>query len=91
MFDLPKLKAQIGYLKVEDDPTSENLAVVLCCYFESHIARPIDDENAEENDCGWTPWVSEQADNALDLIVKQAVELYLKPEPWRNPLFSNDK
>ena len=62
----------IGMIEVEDDPTSDNLAVVLCTYFEQHMARPDDDE--VDGDLGWSPWTRDEADEALRRIGKAIYE-----------------
>ena len=56
---------QIGGIDVEAGRDSDNLAIVLCTYFEAHIESPINDEKTEH---GWGVWASMKADAALLLL-----------------------
>lgn len=62
----------IGNIFVEDDPLTDNLAIVLVSYFEQHINRPENDPIDDQ--VGWGQWAVEKANEALDMIV-QAIEI----------------
>lgn len=58
----------LGNIYVEDDPTSDNLAIALASYFEKHIDRP--DEDPAWEDTEWGQWVIEKTNRALDRIAE---------------------
>lgn len=65
------LVQKLGGIDVEDDLFSDNLAIALTSYFESHINRPIDDETDEN---GWSVWAVAKAKRALELIAARLEE-----------------
>jgi len=63
-----QISSKLGNAFVEKDSMSDNLAIVLCTYFERHPCRPDDDKETEN---GWGKWVEQKTDTALDLIIEQ--------------------
>jgi hypothetical protein len=63
---------RLAGVQVEDlDPSygpSDNLAIVLCSYFEKHGHRPVDDPETEN---GWGEWVIQKYERAMELILKE--------------------
>ena len=67
--DKHELRDQIGCILVDDDGLSDNLAIVICTYFESHPDKP---GSIEENpETGWTDWAVERTNKLLDKIVNE--------------------
>lgn len=60
------LRSRLADVSVEGEPCSDNLAIVICTYFERHLERPEDDP---ESDYGWGEWTLRKTDEALDRIV----------------------
>lgn len=55
--------------KGEASVMSDNLAIVLCSYFEGHVDRPEYDEI--DPDKGWSKWALQKTDEALDIIAAE--------------------
>jgi len=72
--DSEALKLKIGNLPtIKSDVFEDNIATALCCYFERHCDRPIDDPDDE--DCpGWGVWVVEKMNELIDSIVDAVIE-----------------
>lgn len=49
----------------------DNLAIMLCTYFDRHPDCPEDQENDEE--MGWKPWVIDRCNETLDAIAAAVV------------------
>jgi hypothetical protein len=67
-----KLRNLIGCADLPDtagplNPKFDNLAIMLCTYFDGHPDCPEDQETDEE--FGWKPWVIENTNRMLDAIV----------------------
>lgn len=62
---------------VENDINADNLAVVLCTYFEGHMDRPKPDPQTEN---GWGAWAEREANRVLDELAV-FIEQRLAPEP----------
>lgn len=58
-----RLRNLIGCFMVENDMNADNLAVVLCTYFEGHVDRPKPDPRTEN---GWGAWAEREANRVLD-------------------------
>jgi len=67
MSNIEEIRNKIGNLKISHNFMDDCLGIVLCEYFDSHLDRP----DQEPNETGWTDWVIEQTDIALDLIAEQ--------------------
>jgi hypothetical protein len=52
-----------------EEPSTDNLATVLCTYFEGHPDRPDGDQDDEE--AGWGEWVVMKCYIALNLIARE--------------------
>lgn len=68
-----KLRNRISGILIEKPEGSggiggaDNLICALCAYFDCHMDRPEDDPL--DDDSGWGEWVTEKADEAIDLIM----------------------
>jgi hypothetical protein len=56
---------RIGNILVENDPSADNLAIVLASYFEKHLDRP---DNDKDGDLGCSKWTLAKTNEALGLI-----------------------
>ena len=72
-----QLKAVIGGGMLEDSAMSDTLAIALCTYFEKHMNRP--DDDPEDDEKGWSKWVIEKCEEALDLIVADVTAWNQRP------------
>lgn len=65
--EIEALKNRIGYItiSIEGSATLDNLANLLCGYFQDHPSRPDDDTETEH---GWGKWVEDMADQVLHRI-----------------------
>lgn len=68
-----KIKRAIESCTVEDDYMADNIAIVLCTYFENHMNRPENDP--KDDDKGWSKWVISKYEKAMKLIVKDITEV----------------
>lgn len=71
-----RLRNIIGNCQVELSSLSDCLVVVLASYFNRHIDKPEEGEDAEVGDSGWTIWVERKTDEALDLIAQEINKHY---------------
>ena len=55
---------RVGGVDVEE--RGDTLAVALCTYCQDHPLKPDDDQ--EDNEYGWHPWVAQKCDESLALI-----------------------
>lgn len=78
MIDRQKVRNAIGGTFVEDggpETVDDNLAIVLCTYFNDHPECP---DEKECDEYGWKPWVVQRCNAALDAIT-DAVMLAASP------------
>lgn len=71
-----RFRNQIGCFMVENDMNADNLAVVLCTYFEGHLDRPKPDPHTEN---GWGAWAEQQANRVLDDLAAFVAERLPSP------------
>jgi hypothetical protein len=66
------LRNKIGCVQLEDsngyDLKYDNLAIMLCTYFNDHPDCP--EDQCIDDEYGWKPWVIEQTNRMLDAICK---------------------
>lgn len=64
---------RLGAASVERGANRDSLGIVPANYFQTHWQRPEPDEaeEGEEDDSGWSPWVLQKTNEALDYIVEQ--------------------
>ena len=65
------LRTRIAATVIDDSPCGDNLAIALCTYFSDHYQRPDDDDVV---DGLWGPWVEARTNEALNRIVRAALE-----------------
>ena len=58
---------RVADITLEDGWNRDNLTVILATYFSDHMERPENDKN--DPDLGWGPWVMQKTNEALDRIV----------------------
>lgn len=80
-----KSRNLLGGLPVEAG-NSDNLAIVLCSYFERHLDHP--EEREMDDELGWTKWALKKTDEALDLIVEELRKKPIPPQPSRAALLA---
>ena len=51
---------------IEDGNSSDNLAVAICAYFDSHMSRPDNDEDDAET--AWEKWVQSKYERTVELL-----------------------
>lgn len=61
---------KLGGIDIEE--RGDNLSIALCTYFDDHPNRPDDEE--EDGEHGWRPWVVQKCDEALALIRQALVD-----------------
>jgi len=66
------IRQTIGSFLLEQHTSDggDTLAIALCGYFESHIKRPIDDQESEN---GWGVWAEAQTNRVLDEITEALI------------------
>lgn len=71
--NLRSLRNKIGSYLLEPDTRDggDTLAIALCSYFESHVARPADDTESEN---GWSQWAEDKTNAALDGLARALIE-----------------
>lgn len=67
------LRRVLGCHPADNSPHADNLAIVLCTYFEDHQDRPAADPETEN---GWGEWVERQADRVLDELCDQIIKTF---------------
>lgn len=69
--DEQTLRNIVGSTLCDDEPLSDNVAIAMCGYFESHPSRPEDDRITDDHP--WGVWVEEQANLTLKRIVDAVI------------------
>lgn len=65
-----KVRAALANHSLDNDANEDNLAIMLCTYFEQHRDCP----EEEPNEHGWQPWAEERCDRMLDQLAQAVVE-----------------
>lgn len=70
--DKQTLRNFIGSFMVQGGTQYDTLAIVLCSYFEQHMARPHPDPHTEN---GWGAWAEERANETLAALTAEVLRL----------------
>lgn len=75
--DRQRLRNLIGGHDCEPDVTcSDNLAIAIISYFESHMDCPDDDQTED----GWSQWATDKTNAVLDRLTDEVLAFAAKKE-----------
>lgn len=70
--DKQKIRNAIGGFRPDNEPVSDNLAIMLCNHYTDHWERPENDPDTED---GWGEWVIEKTNEALDRLTDEVMSI----------------